>query len=196
MTKPKKRKRSPVTDAFPAGFVNEVAAASRAWLRGGPSPAEEVRLSEGILGRVLDVCPDRATLETLNAWADAGLVCWIPEAAIAMWRVGRGADGAALLARLTHTLGIAPFPPALLEGMIEGVARWCDRNGDFEIDLPPGRLASLLAAVEAACPTPERLAQLGVVLDRELAGWVEEAAGILAEAGEAGSDPVPAGRVG
>jgi hypothetical protein len=102
-----------------------------------------------------------------------------------MWRVGRGADGAALLARLASTLGIAPFPPALLEGMIEGVARWCDRNGDFEIDVPPHRLATLLAAVEAACPTPARLAQLGVVLDRELAGWMEQAAGIVAGSGAA-----------
>lgn len=153
-------------------------------------------MSEGILGRVLDACPDRATLETLNAWADAGLVCWLPDAAVAMWRVGRGADGAALLARLARTLGYAPFPPALLEGMIDGVARWCDRNGDFEIDVPPHRLASLLAALEAACPTPERLGQLGVVLDRDLAGWVEEAAGILTEGGEAGSGTAPERRVG
>lgn len=191
MPKLEKRKRSPAADAFPAGFVEEVAAASRAWLRGASTPEEEVRLSEGILGRILDACPDRASLEALNTRADAGLTCWIPEVAIAMWRVGRGADGAALLARLARTLGIAPFPPALLEGMIEGVARWCDRNGDFEIDVPPGRLATLLAAVEAACPTPARLAQLGVLLDRDVLAWAEDAAGILAEAGEAGSGAWP-----
>jgi hypothetical protein len=196
MSKHTKRRRSPVADAFPAGFVNEVAAASRAYVESWSRPEEEVRLSEGILGRIFDACPDRAALEALNQRADAGLTCWIPDAAVAMWRVGRGADGAALLARLAHTLGIAPFPPALLEGMIEGVARWCDRIGGFEIELPPARLATLVADLEAACPTPKRIEQLGVVLDRDLFAWIQDALDLLAEAGEAWPGTVPASRAG
>jgi hypothetical protein len=178
----------PVHDGSPTtDLTARVSAASRAFLDASGDQREAVALhSAALLGEVLDGCRTRAALDDLDRRASAGFPVWIPDAALELGRLGRVDEGMALLTRLCATLGYAPFSPELLAGMMNGMRRWCSREGEREIDLTPRELSRLVLRLISESGSPKRLEQLGAVLGRSVEDWHERAADMLCDAGPVG----------
>lgn len=176
----------PVSDGGPTpDLVARVSAASRAFLDASGDQREAATLhhSASLIGEVLDACRTRAALDDLDRRTSAGFPVWIPDAAMELGRLGRVEEGVALLTRLCTTLGYAPFSPELLGGMMQGMRRWCSREGECEIDLTPRELSRIVLRLISEAGTPKRLEQLSAVLGRSVEDWHERAADALCEAG-------------
>jgi len=168
----------------PASLVVRVAAASAEYLHADLRQREAAALrSVEVFAEVFDTCRSRAALMELDRRANAGFPAWMPDAAFDLASFAREREAVALLARLGATLDFTPFSPELLAGMLKGMRRWCTQEGEFEIDLPAGELAPLVARLLSEANTWTRLEELSSLLGRRVNEWHAHAAELLAEAG-------------
>ncbi len=180
----KKDRPAAAAGPTPAALVARVAAASSEFLDADPREREPVALrSAAIFDEVFDACRSNRALTALDREASAGFPAWIPDTAFDLASFGRGREAVALLERLAATLGYPPFSPELLTGMLKGMRRWHTRDGEFEIDLPAGELAPLVACLLSEANTFTRLEELSSLLGRRVEEWHAHAAELLAEAG-------------